>query len=154
MRFARFAALPLATAALVVLIGPAAFAQQPPAGSAPVAEVDPRTKLDSTIAMAIKLIKEDKPASDVKLLETIVPPKQFKRMVEKLGSPEKAAQSLRDSGKIKPLQQMLELVASGKVKGEPSADGKQVVYTWDEDDAIAGKNTARFVRIEKFWYLE
>lgn len=108
-------------------------------------KTDPREKLETAIPEAIELLEKKKYAE---MLKQFVPPEELKKITKDKKLEDFAAKF--GSGHADKLLKALKQLQD--VKPEFSDDKKVAEYKLKE--AVGAKDTIKFVKIEKYWYIE
>jgi len=106
---------------------------------------DPREKVETAIPKAIALLEEKKYAE---MLRKFMPPEELKRIPKAKNLEEFAERFGKQQAPhlLKALKQLKD------IKPIFSDDKKEVEYKLKE--AISGKDSLKFVKIDKYWYIQ
>lgn len=108
-------------------------------------KIDPRTKVDTAIAEAVRLIE----AKDyVKLLQNFVPPEELKKITEAATIDEFA----KKFGDRKAERLLKALKATKGIEPTMSDDKSKATVQFKEP--IDGKDKIEFIKVDKFWYIK
>jgi hypothetical protein len=109
------------------------------------AKADPREKLETAIPEAIRLLESKEYE---KFLRTFVTPEEFAKITKQVSLEEFVKRF--SEGKAPELLRVLKAVSGTK----PSLDPSGTVATFKHQLKGTARDSIRFVKVEKFWYIQ
>lgn len=106
---------------------------------------DPRTKVDTAVAEAVRLLEAKDYAT---LLKKFVPPDELKRITENASIEEFATKF----GETKAPRMLKAMKAAKGIEPTLSDDGSKATIKFKEP--IDGKEKIEFIKVDKLWYIK